>query len=124
VKPVDPVLVIRLKGDLKRYEKVIYEQSKQIYHLEAQAASLDSERECNRILTDELERLQMSLGNADLDGTLNGYTGKLRWQVSMNKHGLCSQPVLQQEVRNEDGTTWEDVEFVTIKDEDLNFLVD
>jgi hypothetical protein len=64
------------------------------------------------------------MGNADLDGTLNGYTGKLRWKVSMNKHGLRSAPVLQQEVRSEDASTWEDVEFVTIKDEELNFLVD
>jgi hypothetical protein len=125
VKPVDPVLVIRLKGDLKRYEKAIYEQSKQIYHLEAQAASLDSERECNRILTDEVERLQMALGNADLDGTLNGYTGKLRWNVGMNKHGFRSEPRLQQEFRNSDGIiSWEDVDIVTIKDDENDFLVD
>ena len=48
------------------------------------------------------------------------YTGKLRWYVRMNQHGLRSEPILQQEVAYasyglEPETMWEDVETVTEK---------
>jgi hypothetical protein len=125
VKPVDPVIVIRLKGELKRYEKVIQELSHDLWIANGKLSTLESEKECNRILTDELERLQMSLGNADLSGTLNGYTGKLRFRRTVNEHGQKSMFYLQQEVREDDGTlVWQDVDLVEEKEEDNNLLVD